>query len=274
MNIIPGVILGGPVANERAPEDFCALMAGTGIEGVEVGTGQKRTTTDPEELEAYLQRWDRALKTNGLRCSSLNCSLQPDQREDIAVIFRAAAERGVQIVKVDVSPYEVRDAYEPLMAQARENWTALVPVAQEFGVKAVAEIHPRIVCHSPSAMRRMLDGLDPEAVGAILDPGNMVVEGWEDMHEAVDILGPYLAHLHVKNGAWRPRTGGLPPWESFGTALDAGMVDWFEVCRELARVGYQGWGILEFLHPVMNNRQWIEKDVQTLLAATQAAYGW
>ncbi len=269
MTIVPGVILGGPVS-EREPEDFCALMAGTGIEAVEVCTG-KRGAAEAEELEEFLKRWDLATEAHGLHVSSLNCGHRPDRLDDIRVVLRAAAERGVKIVKVDVSPYDVREPYEPVLARARESWAGLVPLAREFGVKAVAEVHPKIVCHSPSAMRRMLDGLDPEAVGAILDPGNMVVEGWEDMHEAVDILGPYLAHLHVKNGGWQLKPGSTPPWEHIATRLEDGMVDWFEVCRELARVGYEGYGILEFLRPYMDNREWIERDARTLIAAVQAA---
>ena len=260
MSIAIGVIQGGPVSR-REPEDFCALMASCGISGVEVCTGP-RGAQDPEALEAYLARWDQATAEAGMEISSVNCSLQPDRREDIALIFRAAAERGLGIVKVDVSSYDVRDPYEPLLATARENWAALAPLAREYGVKAVAEVHPKIVCHSPSAMRRMLDGLDPTWVGAIYDPGNMVFEGWEDPWEAVDILGPYLAHLHVKNLGWRRTAEGK--WECPCTALTEGQVDWREVCRQLARVGYEGWGILEFLTEEMDCAEWIRRDVEAL----------
>lgn len=263
MSITIGIIMGGPVSL-REPEDFCSLVASCGIRGVEVGTRQLGAA-DPDELAAYLARWDQATASAGLEISSLNCSLRPDRREDIALIFRSAADRGLRIVKVDVSPYDVRDPYEPLLARARENWTALVPLAREYGVKAVAEVHPKIVCHSPSAMRRMLDGLDPQWVGAIYDPGNMVFEGWEDPWEAVDILGPYLAHLHVKNLAWQRTPEGK--WECPCTALTEGQVDWPEVGRQLARVGYAGWAILEFLNAEMDNAAWITRDVQALEAA-------
>ena len=271
MGITPGVILGGPVAF-REPEDFCVLVAGTGIEAVEVCTGSFGAA-DVDELAAFMRGWDAATAANGLTIPSLNCSLPPERRDDIRVVFRAAADRGIRLVKVDVSPYDSRDSYEELLAAARGNWAELVPLAREFGLKAVAEVHPKIVCHSPSAMRRMLDGLPPDAVGAILDPGTMVVEGWEDVREAVDILRPYLAHLHVKNAAWQWTPGKRPPWESVATALEDGLVDWFEACRELARVGFEGYGILEFLRDYMDNREWIARDVRHLIAATVSAYG-
>ena len=269
MKIIPAVITGGPIADREA-EEFCGLVAGTGIEAVEVCTA-RRGAADVDELKDFLDRWVRATEANGLSICSLNCSLQPDLRDDVREIFRAAADRGVRLVKVDVSPYDVPDPYEPLLAAARENWSLLVPLAREFGVKALAEVHPKIVCHSPSAMHRMLDGLAPEFVGAILDPGNMVHEGWEDMHESVDILGPYLAHLHVKNSAWCYTPGARPPWRSVGTRLEDGLVDWFQVCEELGRVGYTGHGVFEFLYDYMNNRDWIARDAQYFLEAIATA---
>ena len=271
LRITPAVITAGP-PSQREPEDFCRLVAGAGIRALELGTG-KRGAAEARELEEYLNRWERAADANGLHLAALNCSLQPDQRADIRVIFAAAAARGVRLVKVDVSPYDTRASYARLLEQARENWRQLVPLAREFGVRALAEVHPKIVCHSPSAMRRMLDGLDPEAVGAILDPGNMVYEGWEDIHESVEILGPYLAHLHVKNGAWQRNSQLIPPWEYVATRLDDGMVDWFEVCRELERVGYEGYGVLEFLRDYMDNPRWVAHDTQMLMAATRACGG-
>jgi sugar phosphate isomerase/epimerase len=270
VSIFPAVILAGPVAN-RPPDDFCAVVAGTGIEAVEVCTGTLGAADGPA-LAAFLAGWDAATAAHGLGICSLNCSLLPDRRDDVRAIFRAAAERGIRLVKVDVSPYDTRAPYEPLLAAARAHWSALAALAREFGVKALAEVHPKIVCHSPSAMRRMLDGLPPDAVGAILDPGNMTYEGWEDLHEAVDILGPYLAHLHVKNGGWERTPGATPPWRAVGTALADGMVDWFEACRELRRAGYQGYGVLEFLGNEMNNREWITRDIRHLLDAVSAAY--
>jgi sugar phosphate isomerase/epimerase len=271
MNIVPAVILGGPI-EKREPDDFCALVKSAGIQAVEVCTG-KRGASDAESLDAFMASWDDATAAHGLKICALNCSLQPDLRDDIRAIFRAAADRGIERVKVDVSPSNSREPYERLLSVARENWGALAPIAREYGVKALAEVHPKIVCHSPSAMRRMLDGIPPDSVGAILDPGNMTYEGWEDMHESVDILGPYLAHLHVKNGAWERSPGATPPWRPIATALDDGIVDWFETCRELHRAGFVGYGVLEFLRDEMNNREWIAKDVRHFKEAVDAAYG-
>lgn len=267
MKLIPGIIVAGPIAN-RGPDGVCELAAEAGIEAVEVCTGTLGAA-EGQELRALVDDWDRAARARGMHVAALNCSFPPDAVTDVREVFVVAAERGLRRVKVDVSPYDVRLPYEPLLAKAREHWRRVADDAAALGLRALAEVHPKIVCHSPSAMWRLLEGLPSEAVGAILDPGNMVVEGWEDMHESVDILGPYLAHVHVKNACWQRSAAGK--WESVGTALDDGFVDWPEVCRQLARVGYEGYGIIEFLCPFMDNLPWVRHDVEVLRQAARDA---
>jgi hypothetical protein len=80
------------------------------------------------------------------------------------------------------------------------------------------------------------------------------------------------AHLHVTSGAWE-RAAGKRPWEPDATALDNGRVACFDVCAELAQVGFEGYGILEFLREHVDNREWIARDTQPLIAAAASAAG-
>jgi len=67
---------------------------------------------------------------------------------------------------------------------------------------------------SPALAERLVSHFDPRHVGVILDAGNMVYEGFETYSLAVDLLGPYLAHVHVKNAAWeatRQCGSAMPP---------------------------------------------------------------
>jgi sugar phosphate isomerase/epimerase len=65
----------------------------------------------------------------------------------------------------------------------------------------------------------------------------MAIEGHVDPALAVEELGPYLRHVHVKNIAWR-RLGGAWTWRH--ARLDAGLVDWHDVLAALRRAGYDG----------------------------------
>lgn len=65
---------------------------------------------------------------------------------------------------------------------------------------------------SPSAAYRALEGFDPAHIGLIFDPGNMVNEGFEDYQKSFELLGDYIAHIHIKTASWRrtARTSWAP----------------------------------------------------------------
>jgi sugar phosphate isomerase/epimerase len=65
----------------------------------------------------------------------------------------------------------------------------------------------------------------------------MVIEGHVDPRLAVQELGPYLRHVHVKNVAWR-REGGAWRWRH--APLAEGLLDWGSIVPTLRRAGYTG----------------------------------
>lgn len=113
-------------------------------------------------------------------------------------------------------------------------------LALSYEVKAAVEIHHGTICPSASATRAILDRFDPAAVGAIMDVGNMAVEGYEDYRIAIPVLGPYLTHVHLKNAAWQRREPGQP-WSWYWSALDDGVVNVAGLLTALEDAGYDGW---------------------------------
>jgi sugar phosphate isomerase/epimerase len=74
----------------------------------------------------------------------------------------------------------------------------------------------------------------------IYDPGNMVCEGFEDYRIGIELLGPYLAHVHVKNAAYtRPEGGGV--WTARWAPLEDGVVNFREFFAALRAADYEGW---------------------------------
>ncbi|WP_139202042.1 sugar phosphate isomerase/epimerase, partial [Curtobacterium sp. MCBA15_016] len=94
------------------------------------------------------------------------------------------------------------------------------------GVKALVELHHMTITPSASAALRLVDGLDPEHIGVIHDLGNLVIEGHEDHLAAFELLGPYLAHAHVKNARWvdtgDTRADGSTVWQNEWAPLRTG----------------------------------------------------
>ena len=60
---------------------------------------------------------------------------------------------------------------------------------------------------------------------------------------ALELLGPYLSHVHAKNCMW-VHTGdddGVAQWEWRMAPVKGGQADWGKIVAALKRVGYQGW---------------------------------
>ena len=59
-----------------------------------------------------------------------------------------------------------------------------------------------------------------------------------------EILGPYLAHVHVKNAGWISESAEAPrevQWKGVAAPMRKGVVDYADVLRGLKNVGYDGW---------------------------------
>jgi len=59
----------------------------------------------------------------------------------------------------------------------------------------------------------------------------------------LEILGPYLAHVHVKNSKWEvvSEEDGVKRWRATMCGIKEGHVYWGDVLAALKKVGYGGW---------------------------------
>jgi sugar phosphate isomerase/epimerase len=135
-------------------------------------------------------------------------------------------------------------SYVRRFEEARRFLVGVEQLAGQYGVKALVEIHHGTICPSASLAHRLVSGLDPEAIGVIFDPGNMIFEGFEDYRIGAELLGSYLAHVHLKNAAFdRPEGGGI--WRARWSPLEDGVVDFEQLFEVLRAVGYDGWLVIE-----------------------------
>jgi sugar phosphate isomerase/epimerase len=107
----------------------------------------------------------------------------------------------------------------------------------------------------------------------IHDAGNMVFEGFESYRMGLEVLGPYLAHVHLKNARWSPagsRADGTIRWAAAFAPLGEGSVDVRELLRALRAVGYDGWISFEDFstdRPLLDRTRANLESARELLAA-------
>ncbi len=218
-------------AVERIVAAAAALEVGT----IEWGAGPGQAIAGMADAERARARCAaRGLAVAGLSVQDVEATL--DRPERLLPHVRDAAELGAGWLR----------AFPPALAPAglaatqracRDGLARLVEAAAPHGLRVLVEVSPGTVAPSPALLRALLDGQPPDAVGALYDPGNMAREGHVAPRIAVEQLGPYLAHVHLKNVAWRRRDGA---WGIAYARLADGVVDWPEVLAALVAAGYDG----------------------------------
>ena len=123
-----------------------------------------------------------------------------------------------------------RDAWTRSQRVIRER---LVPMAADMKVTiAVEEVWNKFLL-SPLEFARYVDEFDSPWVRAYFDVGNVVIYAYPQ--DWIRTLGPRIVKIHLKDFKF-DRQNGRFAW----TALGEGDVDWPEVRRALAEIGYAG----------------------------------
>ena len=242
---------------EYSPEEAAPLLAEIGYQGVEWRVTRpswdpdaapeywrnNRCTVDIATVDQQAAKLAKITRDAGLEMPALGTYMSFRDLEEIERAMRAAAEMGCPRVRISPPRYDRAIGYPRQFARALDGYIEVEKLAKKYQVQACMEIHHGYICSSPSLAQRLLSHFDPRYVAAILDPGNMVREGYEDWRMGMELLGPYLSHVHLKDGQWQP-TKTLPSgeveWEAGQAAMGQGSVDFRQMLTDLRAVSYQG----------------------------------
>jgi sugar phosphate isomerase/epimerase len=181
---------------------------------------------------------------HGLAIPSLGTYVNCENLSAVEEAMRGAALLGAPQLRVGVPSYTGGEAYLPIRERALRQYESVAKLAKQYGVRALIEIHMGNITPSASAAAAFLNGFDPAHVGVIHDAGNMVYEGYEQYRMGLELLGPYLGHVHIKNSAWRvvgQRADGSNEWRAEFATLRGGSVDFRALLQALHAVGYDKW---------------------------------
>ncbi|ANE48619.1 xylose isomerase [Paenibacillus swuensis] len=265
---------------EHTPEELCTLAAKVGIRGLEWRCadmdpalvdeepsfwGNNRATLPLSANEEELARFDNAVREAGLETVAVTPYVQCGDLEGTETVYRLAKRLGADRVRVGVPAYNRTRPYGELYDEASLFLTQVEELSRTYGIKALVETHHNTIVPSASLAHRLVSAHNPEYVGVLYDPGNMVIEGYENYRMGLELLGPYLAHVHIKNAGWIPDANQpnteiargiskkerdiMQPltWSSTWLPVASGIVPWKQVLADLKAVGYEGWyGVEDF----------------------------
>ena len=110
-----------------------------------------------------------------------------------AGIFAEAAGLEAVVTHLGFIPENPTDpAYAEIVESVRELATGYKALGLEFWFESGQE--------TPVTMRRLIDSVGTGNLGINLDPANLLMYGKANPIDALDILGPYVKSVHVKDG--------------------------------------------------------------------------
>lgn len=257
-------------------QEAAELIAEIGYDGVEwtvdytnaMWDGESNWHIDTGNLEESAQAARDAADSCGLEVTGLGTRCNCFDLDGVRTCMKVAQIVGAPAIRVAAPGYDGSTPFPELFDRARDAYAEIQTVAADHGVKAAIETHNGLISPSASAARRLLEGLDPEWIGVLHDPGNMVREGMENWKMGIEMLAPYIAEVHVKDLAWFRDDG---EWHCDLTPLGEGMVDWPAVVGALREVGYDGYLTDENFLPgwcqvseELPTRQLLEQDYRFL----------
>ncbi|MEA3345523.1 MAG: sugar phosphate isomerase/epimerase [Chloroflexota bacterium] len=206
--------------------------------------GYNRATVDLKRVVELAPQVKQISEEAGLEICSLTSYLQVAQAEEIERVMQAAQIMGCPRMRVNVPRYDRTRDYNDLFTETTEHLREVEKLARRHSIEANLEIHMGNIIPSAGLAHRLVSQFDPKLIGVIYDPGNMVHEGYENWRMGMELLGPYLHHVHAKNGAWeRDETleDGTVIWRCDHTPVREGVANWHEIMSDLKAVGYDGW---------------------------------
>jgi len=264
-------------------EETAKLLSSLGYDGVEWRVGKSAGATQPDDYTFENRYWtynkatlklddvENEAKKAKAACDRyaldfvcISSNLNVTQIAEIESVAKAAASVDCRFVRIWAPAYDGSKNYNDVLNDCIENTKELLPLAKKYNVKFLFEIHMGLIIPSASAAYRLVSNFDPNQIGVIYDPGNNVYEGLENMQMGIEILGPYLAHVHIKNGKWvqgETDADGTEHYAPVFAEIDKGYFDIKKLLSTLNEKSYQGYLSVEDFANNMSTQEKIAHNI-------------
>jgi len=239
-------------------EQTCALLKKYGYDGLELRVryytgdpkappspwGRHVTDVSPDNVSARAGEIKAVLAAHGLALASFASNASATQLDVVKKLAEGAAATGCPLVRIGAPRgYQGDVNYFVLYDEAVSAYKKVLEITRANGVRCLIEIHGGTIFVSASFAYRLLSNFDPADIGVIYDPQNMVADGYETTPMALDLLGDYLAHLHIgghKCVPGKPDANGTVPWSYPACRLEEGRYNYPQLLAELHKRRYAG----------------------------------
>ncbi|HOJ12587.1 MAG TPA: sugar phosphate isomerase/epimerase family protein [Clostridiales bacterium] len=206
------------------------------------------STVDINRIDEIADEIGIMCKNAGLEICSFSTYLNQNNIDDINKVANAANIAGCKNIRLALPGYNKNENYRTQFNRAIKEVQPLEKIADRYKVRINFEMHPGNIIPSASAAYRFVSNFDPKYLGVIYDPGNMIFEGYEDYRMGIELLGEYLAYVHIKNAAWKHEgftKDGAWIWKPSNAPTKRGCADLPGLINILKEKDYEGYLSIE-----------------------------
>lgn len=207
-----------------------------------------KSTLDIDKIVEIAPQVKNLCSNKGIEICSLTTYLGVSDLSLIENVMRAATIMGCRQIRVNAPTFEKGRNYNELFAETQTHMADVQALAKKYNIRVNMEIHMGNIIPTASAAYRLVSPFDSKYIGIIHDAGNMVHEGYEDYRLGIELLGDYLAHVHIKNACWKLKSTddqGVESWGPVWAPLKKGYADLPRLISELKAAGYDGYMSVE-----------------------------
>lgn len=242
----------GGLQGTLSPFEAISLAKQHGFDALELGIADAGSAFGIDATQAQCEDLVAAARKEGVALLSTASGLywgralgdddpakSAQARKDLEAMIQIASWLGAKThltipgaVEVFFLPERPIQDYQGVWDRATEGLRAVLPLAQEKGVRLGIENVWNKFLLSPVEMRTFLDQFDSPFIGSYLDVANILPYGYPE--QWIRVLGKRIVGVHFKD--FRKAVGTA---EGFVDLLE-GDVNWPAVLSALAEVGYDG----------------------------------
>ncbi|GIP21614.1 sugar phosphate isomerase/epimerase [Paenibacillus sp. J22TS3] len=230
----------------RSLSEVMSTARDVGLDGVELWTQHVedalKSGESLDQIKARLQETD--LEVPALAAYTSFSKGPEEIAADLREIERAAElARGVGSPRIRTFAGHVPSAEAGL-----KEWEAAVNgirqaacICAASGIRLAVEIHNRTYVDRLDRIKRLVDDVNEESLELIYDPFNLFVDH-QDTLPALEVLYPWIKHVHFKNYQWNHQNWGL----SVPVPILQGDCDHSLIISRLAGLQYEGFISFEY----------------------------
>ncbi|RKN83908.1 sugar phosphate isomerase/epimerase family protein [Paenibacillus ginsengarvi] len=222
-------------------EGLADTMQQIGLDGVDLVVRDGYWVT-PGGFTREAPAFVRGMQSRGIRVELATTSYTPEALAKDATPLAVMSEIGIKSFRTGYFAYRESVPLREQLEQASGELEQLAELCAKYRMKAIYQVHhgySQLIQHSFAALA-VAQGLPPEHIGFMLDPGNQFHEGREHTGKAIELLGDYFAAIGVKDvmPSRDPNRSHMPDkgWSAAWTPCDEGMLNWRDIGAAVSKL--------------------------------------